>query len=167
MTAYVALAFSRDSRILCLAAPTSPVVRLWDVTAGVERATLEGGTDSVLALAISPDGITLAAADFQGAVMFWDLATLKIRPGRLRHAGVRSLAFAPDGRAWPLVASTARSTSGRFPSPLTTEVLAPDKRPPCAALLSTFWPHPELGFLETFRPGWVTGNPRQARERVG
>ena len=26
------------------------------------------------------------------------LATLKIRPEHLRHAGVRSLAFAPDGR---------------------------------------------------------------------
>jgi WD40 repeat protein len=99
MTAYVALAFSQDSRLLCLGAPTSPVVRLWDVTAWVERATLEGATGSVLALAISPDGTTLAAADLQEAVTFWDLATLKIRPRRLRHAGVRSLAFAPDGRA--------------------------------------------------------------------
>jgi WD40 repeat protein len=40
----------------------------------------------------------LAAAGYRGAVTFWDLESLTARRGRLTHAGVRSLAFAPDGR---------------------------------------------------------------------
>jgi len=32
-------------------------------------------------------------------VTFWDIATFKIRPTRLRHAGVYALAFAPDNSA--------------------------------------------------------------------
>jgi WD40 repeat protein len=98
-TAFVALAFSADGRLLCLGEPTSPAVRIWDVTRGVEHAILRGPTAAVVALGISPDGATLAAADYRGAVTFWDLATLKLRSRRLRHAGVRSLAFAPGGRA--------------------------------------------------------------------
>ena len=95
----LALINQRAGRLLCLGAPTSSVVRLWDVTSGVERAALAGATGFVLAVAVSPDGTTLAAADFEGAVAFWDLATLEVRPRRLKHAGVRSLEFAHDGRA--------------------------------------------------------------------
>jgi WD40 repeat protein len=95
----MALAFSPDGRLLALGDHVSAVVRLWDLTAGAERAALRGPTGAVVGVAISPDGTTLAAADYQGVVTFWDLATLEVRPGRLRHAGVRSLAFAPDGRA--------------------------------------------------------------------
>jgi WD40 repeat protein len=98
-TAFVALAFSADGRLLCLGDLTSPAVQIWDVTRGVEHAILSGPTGAVVALGISPDGATLAAADYRGAVIFWDFATLKLRPRRLRHAGVRSLAFAPGGRA--------------------------------------------------------------------
>lgn len=98
-TPFVALAFSADGRLLCLGEPTSPAVRIWDVTRGVEHAILSGPTAAVVALGISPDGATLAAADYRGAVTFWDLATLQLRSRRLRHAGVRSLAFAPGGRA--------------------------------------------------------------------
>ena len=69
------------------------------MTTGVEHAALCDPSGTVVTAAISPDGTTLAAADFKGLVTFWDLATLKIRPKRLRHAGVYALAFAPDGRA--------------------------------------------------------------------
>ena len=64
---------------------------------GLERDALRGPAGAVVALAISPDGTTLAAAGRQGLVNCWDLATLKIRPMRLRHAGAYSLAFSPDG----------------------------------------------------------------------
>jgi WD40 repeat protein len=94
---FVAMAFSPDSRLLCLGDQVSPFVRVWDVTSGVERARLRGPSGAVVAVGISPDGTTLAAADYKGAVTFWDLATLRVRPGRLRHAGVRSVAFGPDG----------------------------------------------------------------------
>ena len=75
----------------------SPVVRLWDVSAGNERAALSGTDGPVVAVAISPDGATLAAAGLHGRITFWDLATLTIRPIKLNHAGARSMAFSPEG----------------------------------------------------------------------
>jgi WD40 repeat protein len=92
------LAFSPDGRLLCVAAPTTPIVRLWDVASGIEHAQVRCPAGAVVGLAISPDGTTLAAAGYQGVATFWDLTTLEIRPTRLGHAGVHSLAFAPDGR---------------------------------------------------------------------
>jgi WD40 repeat protein len=94
----LAQTFSPDGRLLVQCDQVTPVVRLWEMTTGVECAILHGSTSSVLAAAISPDGLTLAAADFQGTVMFWELATLKRQPRRLVHTGVRAIAFAPDGR---------------------------------------------------------------------
>ncbi len=95
----VALSFSPDGALLVVGDRANPVLRLWDMTTGVEHAALCDPSGTVVTAAISPDGTTLAAADFKGLVTFWDLATLKIRPKRLRHAGVYALAFAPDGRA--------------------------------------------------------------------
>ena len=99
MNTYVALAFSPDGRLLALGDQVSPIVRLWDMTTATELETLRGPLGAVVALAVSADGTTLAAADYHGVVTFWDLATLKVRPTRLRHAGVHSLAFSPDGCA--------------------------------------------------------------------
>jgi WD40 repeat protein len=99
MNPYMALAFSPDGRLLALGDHVSAVVRLWDLSTGTERAALRGATGAVVGVAISPNGTTLAAADYRGVVTFWDLANLEVRPRRLRHPGVRSLAFAPDGRA--------------------------------------------------------------------
>ena len=36
---------------------------------------------------------------YEGVVTFWDIATFKIRPTRLAHVGVCTLAFAPDNSA--------------------------------------------------------------------
>jgi WD40 repeat protein len=84
---------------LVLGDQVSPVVRLWDIHRAVLHASLRGPAGSVVALAISPDGDTLAAADYMGQITFWDFSTLKTRSKRLRHPGVLSLAFAPDGHA--------------------------------------------------------------------
>jgi WD40 repeat protein len=94
-----ALAYSANGRLLFLSDQTKPVVWIWDVATGVERSSLLGFAGAVVAVAASPDGTTLAAADHQGVVTFWDIATFKIRPTRLKHAGVCSLAFAPDNSA--------------------------------------------------------------------
>jgi WD40 repeat protein len=98
-TAIAAMTFSPDSRLLMFSDQVSPIVRLWDVSAGAERMPLRGPAGAVLTLAISPDGTTLAAADYHGQISFWDTATLEVRPFRLSHAGVHALAFAPDGHA--------------------------------------------------------------------
>jgi hypothetical protein len=96
---YVSLAFTRNNRLLCLGDQTTPIVRVWDLSAGVERATLGGATGPVLAIGISADGTTLAAADYHGTVTFWNLSTFRVLPRRLKHAGVRTVAFTPDGNA--------------------------------------------------------------------
>ena len=96
---FVTMAFSRDGRLLFLGDQVSPFVREWDMASGVEGARLRGPKGAVVAVGISPDGSTLAAADYQGFVTFWDLATKRVRPGRLTHAGVRTLAFTSDGLA--------------------------------------------------------------------
>jgi WD40 repeat protein len=93
-----ALCFSPDSRLLATSDHITPTVRLWNMESGTEHASLKGPAGAVVGVAISPDGTTVAAAGYQGAVTFWDLESLEIRPGKLWHAGVRTIAFAPDGR---------------------------------------------------------------------
>jgi WD40 repeat protein len=94
-----ALAISPDGSLLALGDRVSAVVRIWELTTGRLLRALLGPSASVVALAISLDGATLAAADAKGLVTFWELATLEIRPTRVSHAGVRTLAFAPNSRA--------------------------------------------------------------------
>jgi WD40 repeat protein len=95
---FVGLAFSPDSRILAMADCRSRCVRLWDVEEAAERPPLPGAEGAVLAVAISPDGGTIAAADYQGSVHTWRLDTGRLDPTSLVHSGVQTLAFAPDGR---------------------------------------------------------------------
>ena len=85
------------ARFSCSEIRRSPVVRLCDAITGSERTILHGPESDVLAVTISPDGHTLAAADFHGLIYSWDLPTLQLLPLRLLHAGIQTLAFAPDG----------------------------------------------------------------------
>jgi WD40 repeat protein len=95
---FVAMTFSPDGRLLALGDQVSPVVWLCEPGTVAEPTILGGPEGAVVAVAISPDGATLAAADYEGVVTFWDLATLRAWRKRLKHAGVHSLAFAPGGR---------------------------------------------------------------------
>jgi WD40 repeat protein/serine/threonine protein kinase len=68
-------------------------VRLWDPATGVERSRFE--VPFIGAIALSPDGATLAVAG--GNVGLWDVAT-----GRLRTSiplDLHPLAFSPDGKS--------------------------------------------------------------------
>jgi WD40 repeat protein len=102
----LALAFMVDGRTLATGniglderdRPVPGEIKLWDVATGTERTTFKRLPGSVLALAFSPDGRTLAASQ-NGVVTLWDVAT-----GRERttlkgiNAKVRSLSFTADGR---------------------------------------------------------------------
>jgi WD40 repeat protein len=64
------------------------------------RATLEGHTDEVLCVAVSPDGKTIASGGHDNTIRFWDVASGKEQAALNKAAvyGVESLAFSPDGK---------------------------------------------------------------------
>jgi len=65
-----AVDFSTDGKVL-FAAHGDNRVRVWDVATGMQRLSLAGHTCAVQAVAISPDGNTLASADRYGTVRMW------------------------------------------------------------------------------------------------
>jgi WD40 repeat protein len=83
-------------------------VRLSGVTA-----ILRGGADGVRTIAVSRDGSTLAAADFDGTVRLFDLQERKPigQPFRAHTAEIWGLAFSPDGET---LASSSFDGSVRF-----------------------------------------------------
>ncbi len=123
------LAFSPDGKALATVEMEAPVVRLWEVTSGKERDTVRlvmnaaeaagpravmggpravfvggvpmmaGAGGALTALALAPDGRTLALGGSDQAVRLWDLAAGRELPPLVGHAGpVRALTFTPDGR---------------------------------------------------------------------
>jgi WD40 repeat protein len=77
-------------------------VRRRDLTTGQDLPALSNtaNTNPLNCLAFSPDGRTLAAADYQGNIILWDTASAKVRATMKQDDGrqVRSLAFSPDGK---------------------------------------------------------------------
>jgi WD domain, G-beta repeat len=113
------VAVTPDARIVASVADDM-VCRLWDSSSGRLIRELRGHaeltpthlTSMLFALAISPDGRSLATGDKVGHINVWDvetgrsLATLEAPelytwdPIQRRHSigGIRSLAFSPDGK---------------------------------------------------------------------
>jgi WD40 repeat protein/serine/threonine protein kinase len=83
-------------------------IRTW-LPSGREELQLLGHVGRVHALAVSPDGRTLASASQTGAVKLWDLRTGQELLETRRHRGpVRVVEFTPDGRLMLTGGVTAR-----------------------------------------------------------
>lgn len=96
--AIVALAISRDARVLVMGG-VSGTVKLWDLAANKERATLSGHTDEVTSVDISPDGSMAASGSKDGTARLWDLAGAKALRSIKHRDIVNAVAFSPDGKS--------------------------------------------------------------------
>src|SRR6266566_7517900 len=112
-------------------------VAIWTSGRAEPDAVLEGHTAPIVALAVSPDGATLASASWDHTVRLWPLAggVPRILDGHAQN--VNGLAFAPDGRTlvsvsydqsvriWPLSDSPA-ATVIAMPTPLNAVAVGSD-----------------------------------------
>jgi cytochrome c len=97
---------------------------------------LEGHTAPVVALAVSPDGKTLASASWDHTARLWPLEGGQPRLIEGHQQNVNGIAFTSDGRAlvtagydltlriWPLAGGAPAITT--LPTPLNTVAVAPD-----------------------------------------
>jgi WD40 repeat protein len=74
-------------------------VNVWDLAGAKETATLSGHTATVLSVAFSPDGRTLASGAADNTVKLWDVAGPREITTLRGHTGwVNTVAISPDGR---------------------------------------------------------------------
>lgn len=71
-------------------------IEVWSLTTGQRIRSLRGHSQWVTALAISPNGKTLASGSLDGTINIWDLQS-GILQATLFTDGVTVLAFSPDG----------------------------------------------------------------------
>jgi cytochrome c len=112
-------------------------IAIWTSGNAQPDAVLEGHTAPIAALALSPDGATLASASWDQTVRLWPLAGGVPRLLEGHTQNVNGLAFAPDGRTlvsvsydqsvriWPLSGPPA-PTVVAMPSPLNAVAIGGD-----------------------------------------
>jgi WD40 repeat protein/energy-coupling factor transporter ATP-binding protein EcfA2 len=112
-------------------------IKLWDLLAGNEIATLAGASDGITALAVSPDGKQAVSGSEYGVITLWDLEQ-EAEPRTLDTHGqtVHTLAVTTDGRQvvsgaggtiklWNLMSETKPSFSPNA-RPVTATAVTPD-----------------------------------------
>jgi len=92
-----AITYSRSANQLAVAAGKN--IYIYDATTYKELTVLAGHTDSVLALAYSPNGKLLVSGGLAKTVRLWETETGKLRRTREEHtAPVNTVAFSRNGK---------------------------------------------------------------------
>ena len=91
-----AIVLSRDQSFLAL--PRRSHLELIDPGTGKAIRTLDGHTDSIAGVALSPDGETLASAGSDKTIVIWDPKTGDRRRVIRGDRGFESIAYSPDGK---------------------------------------------------------------------
>jgi WD40 repeat protein/serine/threonine protein kinase len=91
------LAFSPDGSLLA-SGSVDATIKLWEIPAGREVATLRGHVEEATDVAFSPDGKTLASLGTQHSIKFWNVATRREVLSLLFPEAAFRLGFSPDGR---------------------------------------------------------------------
>ncbi|MGE3316922.1 MAG: protein kinase, partial [Planctomycetaceae bacterium] len=91
--------FTRDGKQLISAGYHDGIIRIWDVETRKPVGTLEGHSQTVNSLKLSPDGTLLASGSDDSDARLWNLAEMKLVHAFRAHGNrVLSVAFSPDGQ---------------------------------------------------------------------
>src|SRR5262249_8705217 len=100
------LAFAPDGKNLasCGGPAKDGTAKLWDLGTGSAPVTIKG-ISSIVDVAFSPDGMTLATGGQEMTLQLWDAKTGRPKAALQKdmmghHVWVFSLAFSPDGKTW-------------------------------------------------------------------
>lgn len=130
-----AAALLRDGRAATAGADGR--IAIWTVGKAEPDAVLEGHAAPIVALAVSPDGATIASASWDHTVRLWPLAGGVPRVLEGHTQNVNGVAFAADGRAvisvsydqsvriWPL-SDSQTPTVVAMPTPLNSVAIGSD-----------------------------------------
>jgi cytochrome c len=129
-----AVALLKDGR--AVTAGTDGRIAIWSEGRAQPDTVLQGHTAPIAALAVSPDGTTLASAAWDQTIRLWPLGGGAPRVLEGHTQNVNGVAFTPDGKAvvsaaydltlriWPL--DGAAPTVVTLPAPLSAVAVAPD-----------------------------------------
>jgi WD40 repeat protein len=114
-------------------------VRLWDAATGRAAATLAGHTDSVTAVAFSPDGTRVLTGSWDNTARLWEAVTGKAVATLAEHkGGIWAVTFSRDGsraltgsadgtaRVWDATTGKPVATLAGHTAPLRAVAFSPD-----------------------------------------